>query len=113
MDKISEKWFNEDIPVSLAKKMLNRLGIDRTDELIAIIKDGYDEYLAQFSIHHYSDPKTKLCSLCGNGGMIDTTHTAISPKGQHVGRKSWCCCPNGVAHRKAELYGELNDPNSY
>ena len=63
MDKRSKKWFDEDVPGSLAKKMLNRLGINWTDELIAIIKDEYDEYLAQFSIHHFSDPETTLCSF--------------------------------------------------
>ena len=113
MDKRSQKWYHEDVPGKLAKRLIDKLGIKSRDELITIVKNEYDEYLAEYSLHHFSDPETKFCSLCGNGGIIDTTETAISPKGLQTGRKNWCCCPNGVAHRKAEFHGELNNPNSY
>jgi hypothetical protein len=44
-----------------------------------------------------------LCSLCGNTGCIDTRETAVSPKGQKVGRLNHCICPNG--QRLRELGG--------
>ena len=113
MKKRIQKWYKEDLSGRLAKRLITKLGIESNDELIEIIKNEYDEYLAEYSLHHFSDPKTKFCSLCGNGGIIDTTDTAISPKGLHTGSKNWCCCPNGVAHSKAEFYGELKDPDSY
>jgi len=36
----------------------------------------------------------KLCSLCGNHGVINTIGVA-SPNGNYVGRKNFCICPNG------------------
>ena len=36
-----------------------------------------------------------LCGLCANTGIIDTTTTAISPKGIMAGGKYYCVCPNG------------------
>lgn len=41
-----------------------------------------------------------LCSLCGNSGKIDTTHTAISAVGVRCGRVNYCICPNGQTLRK-------------
>ncbi len=43
-----------------------------------------------------------MCSLCGNQGIIDTRTTAISPKGNYLGRLNFCICPNGQALRKRE-----------
>ena len=42
-----------------------------------------------------------LCSLCGNSGIIDTRHTAISGAGVNSGRLNWCICPNGQSMRTA------------
>lgn len=42
------------------------------------------------------------CSLCGNSGVIDTTGIKTNA-GVSVGRKNWCICPNGQAHRKHEI----------
>jgi hypothetical protein len=36
----------------------------------------------------------KICSLCGNRGVIDTSGV-MSPIGINVGRKNFCICPNG------------------
>ena len=36
----------------------------------------------------------KICSLCGNRGVIDTSGV-VSPNGEVVGRKNFCICPNG------------------
>lgn len=41
-----------------------------------------------------------MCSLCANVGIIDTTDSAISPKGNRLGRRNFCICPNGQALRK-------------
>ncbi len=38
-----------------------------------------------------------MCSLCANTGKIDTTKSAISPKGNYLGRVNPCICPNGQA----------------
>lgn len=42
----------------------------------------------------------EMCSLCANQGIIDTRLTAISPKGNYLGRINYCICPNGQAIRK-------------
>jgi hypothetical protein len=41
----------------------------------------------------------RMCSLCSNNGIIDTRGT-LSPRGNDLGRKNWCICPNGQALRK-------------
>ena len=38
-----------------------------------------------------------FCCLCGNTGVIDTTHTARTPMGVLIGRRVLCLCPNGRA----------------
>ena len=111
MEKRSEKWFSDDVPARLAEELLENLALNKSEENISIIKNAYDNYQTKYVLSHYSDPATSFCSLCGNGGVIDTTDTAISPKGIHTGRKNWCFCPNGVIHRRAEFEGELGDPN--
>ena len=47
-----------------------------------------------------------LCTLCGNTGQIDTSQTAISPRGINVGRLNFCICPNGQALRKVYMKKE-------
>lgn len=42
-----------------------------------------------------------LCGLCGNRGIIDTRHSAISPAGVRCGGTFLCICPNGRAMKKA------------
>jgi hypothetical protein len=51
---------------------------------------------------HYLDDVTGLCCLCGNTGIIDTTNSAISPRGLKVGKKVYCLCPNGRAMNPKE-----------
>jgi hypothetical protein len=41
-----------------------------------------------------------MCSLCANQGIIDTRETAISPRGNYLGRLNFCICPNGQVLRK-------------
>lgn len=43
-----------------------------------------------------------LCGLCANTGIIDTTETAISPKGIKSGGKYFCVCPNGRVMHEVE-----------
>ena len=112
MKEKSKKWFDEDIPGQLAKTLLTNLGKDISDASIKIVKNKFEDYLAEYNMYHYSHNETGFCSLCGNGGVVDTTQTAISPKGIRTGSKNWCFCPNGVLHRKGEHEGELEEPNS-
>jgi len=41
-----------------------------------------------------------LCGLCGNTGMVDTTKSAVSPRGEPSGIKAPCICPNGQTLRE-------------
>jgi hypothetical protein len=46
----------------------------------------------------------KLCVLCGNTGVIDTTKSAVSPMGvTGLGRRDFCICPNGQQMRHFEI----------
>ena len=58
--------------------------------------------VARYWHEFYVEDKTGvgLCTLCGNTGIVDTTHTAISPAGIRVGQKNFCICPNGQWKRK-------------
>jgi hypothetical protein len=67
-----------------------------------------NEEVARYAMEFYSNKR--LCSLCGNHGIIDTTGVK-SPAGVEVGRKNFCICPNGQAIRKATIQ-ETGDRNS-
>jgi hypothetical protein len=51
--------------------------------------------LTLYWLEHYVDKTRQLCSLCGNTGLVDTRHTAISEAGVSAGRINFCICPNG------------------
>lgn len=57
--------------------------------------------VTEYWLAHYVEAESGigLCSLCGNTGIIDTRHSAISPAGINSGRLNWCICPNGQAMR--------------
>jgi len=56
----------------------------------------YKQIFRDYWLKHYLDEKTGLCSLCGNTGIIDTTDSAVSPRGKKgMGKKNFCICPNG------------------
>ena len=109
MKKRSEKWINEDIPATLADRLLGKLNLETSDESLEIVKKEFDEYLIEYGRHHYYHPETKFCSLCGNGGEIDTRKTAISPKGIKTGDISWCLCANGLVLRKVDNGEEMDE----
>lgn len=46
-----------------------------------------------------------FCKLCANTGIIDTTKSAVTAFGEHIGGKVHCICPNG-RHLKQD---ETND----
>lgn len=58
--------------------------------------------LTRYWLKHYLNPRTNLCSLCGNRGYIDTTGVK-SQAGVETGRLNYCICPNGQAMRKRRL----------
>lgn len=55
------------------------------------------EYMFKY---YWTDEYLGLCTLCGNTGIINTTETAISPRGYRVGKKQYCLCPNGQSMRE-------------
>lgn len=53
-----------------------------------------------------------MCGLCGNGGIIDTTSVVKDSKGNSMGIRAFCICPNGRYKRKTKLgrkYGKTSD----
>ena len=112
MEERSLKWFDDDIPSQLASSLLDKLGFKPNSDLIDITVKGFENYMVAYNRYHYAHSETKFCVLCGNGGVIDTTKTAVSPNGISTGGKHWCMCPNGVIHRLCEYEGELEGPDS-
>lgn len=55
----------------------------------------------------------RVCTLCGNWGIIDTRESAISPAGFRAGRINFCICPNGQALRNGncDAVKILNEKN--
>lgn len=53
-------------------------------------------------MEHFLDKESKICTLCGNSGEIDTRATAISATGVRAGRLNYCICPNGRRKRLAD-----------
>ncbi len=58
------------------------------------INDAVRDYWAE----HYVGGN-RLCLLCGNSGIVDTTESAVSPQGSPVGCRTFCICPNGQSMR--------------
>jgi hypothetical protein len=54
-------------------------------------KGARNAEVARYALAFYSDGG---CTLCGNSGIIDTTGTRL-PRGQFIGRRQFCICPNG------------------
>lgn len=49
----------------------------------------------------------KLCSLCGNYGVVDTSGL-IGSNGKYVGRKNFCICPNGQSLRNTHIKSAMD-----
>lgn len=70
--------------------------------------------ITDYWLKYYAD---KICTLCGNKGIIDSRGRATSPAGHVAGRLNYCICPNGQALRKggfklnAEEAIVVNAPN--
>lgn len=58
----------------------------------------FEDQLTDYWFRNYVCEKTRLCSLCGNWGWIDTC-SARSPAGVGAGRYNYCICPNGLQMR--------------
>jgi hypothetical protein len=54
------------------------------------------EEVGEFGPYH-------MCSLCANQGIVDTRESAISPRGNKLGRRNFCICPNGQVLRKQSM----------
>jgi hypothetical protein len=82
------------------KRLRDKLGAEgfmpkEIDMVLGVI----EEAKIDFWIKSYV-ADNKLCSLCGNTGVIDTRETAVSFADVNSGRLNWCLCPNGEALRK-------------
>lgn len=62
-------------------------------------RESENRKVTAYWLENYVNDVVGLCSLCGNSGQIDTTHTATSAAGVNSGRMNWCICPNGQAMR--------------
>lgn len=60
--------------------------------------------ITRYWLRHYVDPETKLCTLCGNTGTIDTRESAVSAAGVRSGSRVCCICPNGQAMRESATH---------
>jgi len=65
--------------------------------------------VTRYWLEFYGHDKFGICTLCGNSGIIDTTKTAVTAAGIHVGRKNYCICPNGQWERKAAMKKAVKD----
>lgn len=52
----------------------------------------------QLTDYWFENYATQHCTLCGNGGVIDSRGVK-TPAGLEAGRLNWCICPNGQALR--------------
>ncbi len=68
------------------------------------------EAITEYWSEHYINKR--ICSLCGNSGIIDTTGTKTYA-GVEVGRKNYCICPNGQAMRNAFVKGRQLGRNHF
>lgn len=59
------------------------------------MKKSDKEFLAKLWADEFIN--NDLCGLCGNSGVIDTRHTAVSAAGVNSGGRFFCICPNGRA----------------
>ena len=64
-----------------------------------------NEHVSNYWLKYYIG-SSSLCTLCGNTGIIDTSETAISPKGIKSGCINFCICPNGQSLRFREMQEE-------
>jgi hypothetical protein len=60
------------------------------------------QWLEQYWLDHYC---THACTLCGNGGVIDSRGVTTAA-GVAVGRLNWCICPNGTTIRRLRAGAE-------
>ena len=61
----------------------------------------------EYWLQHYVNENVRLCSLCGNTGVIDTRGRAMSHAGVDAGRLNDCICPNGQAYRENRATDEV------
>lgn len=64
----------------------------------------FNKRVTDYWFRYYVSPAScgHLCSLCANGGIIDT-RGVNNAEGENVGRLNFCICPNGQALRKSTL----------
>ena len=101
----SKKWYDEDKPKKIAKDLLENLGLKPSNESVETGFESFRFYMGMYNTNHFHNEEHGVCTLCGNGGVVNTKKTAISPKGHKVGEENWCFCPNGDAAR----YGNYID----
>ena len=51
----------------------------------------------------FLNPQYKVCGLCGNTGIINTSNSATSMAGIRTGGLHYCVCPNGRTLKKLKV----------
>jgi len=67
---------------------------------VADLERVQEKAIDEYFWHNFFNEDVRLCSLCGNSGVIDTRNTAVSGGGINAGRLNYCICPNGRAMRE-------------
>ena len=99
----SKKWSENKLPLQFAKELLNNLDVKVNDKTLQATNEAFYDFLTNYNLYHFSNEEHALCGICGNTGDIDTTDTAISPKGLKAGGEYNCFCPNGRASREDDF----------
>ena len=105
----SKQWSENKLPRELAEELMNELGVDVSEKSLEATNKAFYEFLTKYSLYHFGNEEYRLCGLCGNTGELDTTDTAVSPKGLKPGGKHLCFCPNGRASRD-DKYETIKSP---
>ena len=105
----TKEWSEYNLPQELAESLLKEINADIDGKSINAVKKAFYEFLTQYSLYHFSNEEHRLCGLCGNTGELDTSSTAVSPRGLKPGGKYPCFCPLGRVSRD-DKYDTIKSP---
>ena len=105
----TKEWSEYNLPQELAESLLKEINADIDGKSINAVKKAFYEFLTQYSLYHFSNEEHRLCGLCGNTGELDTSSTAVSPRGLKPGGEYPCFCPLGRVSR-GDKYDTIKSP---
>ena len=86
-----------------------KINADIDEKSINAVKKAFYEFITLYRLYHFSNEEHRLCGLCGNTGELDTSSTAVSPRGLKPGGKYPCFCPLGRVSRN-DKYDTIKSP---